>query len=399
MKVETTSWGAWRSGVAMVAMLAAVAACDRKPDAAGPPGAAVPSAAARTVRVTRVESRPMEDGLTASGLLVSREEAAVGSDLSGYRVAKVYFEQGAWVKAGQPLVQLDDSLLRAQIDQAVAQAEQASAQAKRVAGLDDQGVLPAEQIETRRIQAKVQAAAVSELRTRQAHMTIRAPVSGLILERNVRPGDIASAGGATPMFRIVRDGLVELNAELAEDDMAGIHIGDPAQVVLPGGSSVQGRVRLIDPQVDAQTKLGRIRVGLPVRADLRPGGFGRAIFTGLSQAKRAVPETAVRYDADGASVAVVGADNRVSSVPVKTGGRAKGYVELTEGPPAGSRVLLRSASFVLPGDKVQPVETAPAAEAAPPADVPPALGLMRDARPIESAQAAPAPGAQPSKGR
>ena len=174
------------------------------------------------------------------------------------------------------------------------------------------------------------------------------------------------------MFRIVRDGLVELNAELAEDDMAGIHIGDPAQVTLPSGVVVQGKVRLIDPQVDAQTKLGRIRVSLPVRPDLRPGGFGRAVFTGLSQAKRAVPETAVRYDADGASVAVVGADNRVSRVAVKTGGRSQGYVELIDGPPAGARVLLRSASFVLPGDKIQPVETA---------------------------QADPAPGAPASKGR
>ena len=166
------------------------------------------------------------------------------------------------------------------------------------------------------------------------------------------------------MFRIVRDSLVELNAELPEDDMAAIHVGDPAQVTLPGGASVQGKVRLIDPQVDAQTKLGRIRVSLPVRSDLRPGGFARAIFTGLSQAKRAVPETAVRYDADGASVAVVDANNRVSRVPVKTGGRARGYVELTEGPPAGARVLLRSASFVLPGDKIQPVEDA-RADAAP----------------------------------
>ena len=359
MRVESTGGRGWRLGVLAVMAMACLAGCGRKPaQSDAKPAADAASATARTVRVTRVESRPMQDGLTASGLLVSREEAAVGSDLAGYRVSNVYFEQGASVKAGQPLVQLDDSLLRAQVAQAAAQAEQADAQAKRVAGLDDQGVLPAEQIETRRIQAKVQQAALAELKTRQAHMTIRAPVSGVILERNVRPGDIATSGGATPMFRIIRDGLVELNAELAEDDMTGIHIGDPAQVVLPSGATVTGKVRLIDPQVDAQTKLGRVRISLPVRPDLRPGGFARAVFTGLSQAKLAVPETAVRYDADGASVAVVDADNRVRQTPVKTGGRAKGYVELTEGPPAGSRVLLRSASFVLPGDKIQPVEDA-----------------------------------------
>ncbi len=170
------------------------------------------------------------------------------------------------------------------------------------------------------------------------------------------------------MFRMVRDGLVELNAELAEDDMRLVRIGDPVQVTLPDGAVVGGQVRLIDPLVDPISKLGHVRVQLPVRPDLRPGGFGRAAFVGASVASRTVPETAVRYDADGASVAVVGGDNRVKEVPVKTGRRAGGYVELVDGPPAGALVLSRAASFVLPGDLVTPVEgPEPAAPTAAPA--------------------------------
>ncbi len=213
-------------------------------------------------------------------------------------------------------------------------------------------------------------AALDELKTREAHMTIRAPVAGLVLERNVRPGDISSAGGATPMFRMVRDGLVELNAEVAEDDMAHMHIGDPAQVTLPDGAVVAGKVRLIDPEVDSQTKLGRVRVALPVRPDLRPGGFGRASFVGLSRAATSVPETSVLYDADGASVAVVDGSNHVRIMPVKTGRRAGGYVELTEGPPSGSWILLRAASFVLPGDLVKPIEVSEPQRAPPLAQTP-----------------------------
>lgn len=342
-----------------------VTACGRKPPR--PTGQAAATAAdqadARAVTVTVVQSRPLEGGLTASGLLLSREEVAMNSDLTGYRVARVNVEQGAWVRAGQPLVELDDSLLRAQIQQAQAQAAQADAQSKRVAGLDSAGVLSDEQIETRRYQAKVQDAALAELSTREAHMVIRAPVSGLVLERNVRPGDIASAGGGTPMFRMVRDGLVELNAEVPEGEFGSIHIGDPVMVSLPDGQDVRGSVRLIDPQVDPQSKLGHIRIRLPVRSDLRPGGFGRATFIGASIAALTVPELAVRYDADGASVMVVGADNRVREAPVKTGRRSGGYVELIQGPPAGSRVLTRAASFVLPGDMVKPVETTSGATA------------------------------------
>jgi HlyD family secretion protein len=367
MSIERTAARVWLMlGVAAVA-LTAVGACSKKPQAGAQ--AATPSQAeARTVRVVRVESRAMEGGLDASGLLVSREEAAVNADLSGYRVAKVYVDQGVYVKAGQPLVQLDDSLLKAQVAQQAAQTEQAEDQAKRVQGLDNEGVMSAQDIVTRRLQAKAQEAALAEMQVREAHMTIRAPVSGLVLEKNVRPGDIASAGGGTPMFRMVRDGLVELNAELAEDDMGKVHVGDPVQVTIPDGAVVTGHVRLIDPQVDAQTKLGRVRVLLPVRPDLRPGGFARGTFVAVSTAQHTVPETAVRYDADGASVVVVGADNRVNQVPVKTGRRSGGYVEILGGPPVGSVVLARAAAFVLPGDLVHPVsvDTASAAPAAAP---------------------------------
>ena len=93
-----------------------------------------------------------------------------------------------------------------------------------------------------------------------------------------------------------------------------------------------------------------------------------SISDGAAPFSVTVPETAVRYDADGASVAVVGGDNRVKEVPVKTGRRAGGYVELVDGPPAGALVLSRAASFVLPGDLVTPIEgPEPAAPAAAPA--------------------------------
>ena len=365
MKIERTAARVWCALLAAALALTTVSACTKKPSGGAPAKGAALQGDARTVRVVRVESRAMEGGLVATGLLVSREEAAVNSDLSGYRIAKVYVDQGAWVRAGQPLVQLDDSLLKAQIDQQAAQTEQAQDQAKRVSGLDNEGILSGEQIATRRLTAKAQEAALAALQERERHMVIRAPVSGVVLERNVRPGDIATGGGATPMFRMIRDGLVELNAEVAEDDMVKVHVGDPVQVAVPDGAVVTGHVRLIDPLVDAATKLGHVRVLLPVRSDLRPGGFGRGTFVGVSTAPRAVPETAVRYDADGASVVVVGQDNRVSQVPVKTGRRAGGYVELTDGPPVGAVVLWRAAAFVLPGDLVHPQWTPEAAAGQP----------------------------------
>lgn len=325
---------------------------------------------ARAVNVARVEARPISGALAASGSLIPREEAAVLPEVTGYRVARVLVDAGVWVKAGQPLAVLDGSLLAAQVEQqraaaaqAEVQAQQAEAQAARVQGLDGQGVLSQEQLENRRFQAlaarataEAQAAALKDAETRQRKLNVTAPVSGLVLERNVRPGDLA-AGGASPWFRIAEDGQIELQAEMAEDDLSRIRVGQTATVTLPSGTTVEGRVRLVSPQVDAQTKLGTVRITLPVRADVRAGGFARAVFGGASAEGLTVPETAVRYDADGASVMVVGPDNRVKSVPVQTGARGGGFVVLTKGPPAGARVVENAAAFLLDGDLVRPTDS------------------------------------------
>ena len=342
--------------------LLALAACHK----AAPPADTQP----RAVRVAHVQMQPLASALDVSGLLTSREEAAVSSELSGYRVAKVLADQDDWVKAGQPMLVLDDTLLKAQMDQQKAMldqqdlnAQRAESQAKNVADLDNKGVLSQEDIDTRRYAAKTAraqvvaaAAQLQDLKVRDDRMTVRAPVSGRVLARTVRPGDLSVGTSGQPLFRIARDGLVELEADTPEADLGRIHPGQAAQVTLPDGSKVQGVVRIVEPEVDQQTRLGHIRIALPVRDDLRPGGFARAILPDLVKPALAAPDRAVIYGADGASVLVVGADDRVRRVPVKTGARARGMVELVEGPPAGSRVLVTGSSFVLDGDKVAPVD-------------------------------------------
>jgi HlyD family secretion protein len=331
-----------------------------------------------TVTVAPVELRRLSDGLTVSGLLVSREEAGVSSELAGYRVAQVLADEDAWVKKGQPLARLDDTLLKAQIAQQqanVAQqevaADRAKAEADRVKGLDNQGVLSNEQIAERRLAVRSAEAAVAvaraglnDLKTRDARMVIRAPVSGRVLERTARPGDTSSPG--TTLYRIARDGLIELDAEVDEADLSRVSVGNRVRVILPSGASMQGAVRFISPRVDSQTKLGHVRIALPVRPDLRPGGFARAVFEGAGKPTEVVPESAVHFDASGGYVMVVDANNRVHPTPVKTGQRSQGLVELTEGPPVGSRVALGGGVFLLDGDRVQPVQVATAPKAAAP---------------------------------
>ncbi|MDQ2859183.1 MAG: efflux RND transporter periplasmic adaptor subunit [Pseudomonadota bacterium] len=329
--------------------------------------AEAPRQQARAVSVVTVAPREIEGGLIASGALVPREDIAVFPQLTGYRVARVLVDVGTKVAAGQPLVQLDDTLLRAQLAQQTALAAQqslladeAAAQAARVKGLDSEGLLSQEQIDTRRFaarsaraQANAQAAAAQDLRTREGLMAVRAPRAGLVIERNVRLGDLAGAG-TTPWYRIAQDDKVELAADVGEDALGKLRPGSAAKVTLADGTVVAGVVRLVNPAIDTATKLGIVRIALPVRPDIRAGGFAKASFLGATRSALAVPETAVRYDANGASVMVVGGDDRVARVPVTTGQRGGGWVELVTGPPDGSRVVEKAAAMLTPGDYVRP---------------------------------------------
>src|SRR5579863_2337733 len=338
--------------IAAAAAAMALAGCAQKP-------AEGAREQARSVSVVTVASREIQGGLEASGVLAPREDVAIFPQLTGYRVAKVLVDVGSWVKAGQPLVQLDDVLLRAQLAQQEALAAQqksladeAQDQANRVAGLDNAGLLSKEQIDQRRFaakaaqaQARAQDAAANDVRTREALTVVRAPFSGLIIERNVRFGDMS--GATTPLFRLARDGQVELAADVSENALDKIHPGDKATVTLADGSQAEGVVRLVNPAVDATTKLGKVRISLPIRANIRAGGFASATFLGFTRSARAVPETAVRYDAEGASVMVVSADDRVARVPVTTGQRGGGFVELLTGPPEGAKVVDRAGAMLV----------------------------------------------------
>jgi HlyD family secretion protein len=332
---------------------------------------------ARAVRVVRLEPREISGALAASGDLLPREEAAVLPEVSGYRVTKVLVDVGDTVKKGQALVQLDPALIQGQLAQQEALAAQAEAnalqaeeQAGRVKDLDNQGVISQEAIDQRRFQARAaratanaQAAMLRDIRTRNAKLSVTAPVGGLVLERTVRPGDMSTAVGTTPWFRIARDSEIELAAQLSEDDLAKIRPGQHAEVTLPSGTVVDGVVRLVSPQIDPQSKLGVVRVHLPINREIRAGGFGRAVFSEVTGTVLAAPETAVRYDADGASVMVVGPDNRVRHVVIQAGQRGGGLVQLIKGPPAGSRIVENAAAFLLDGDLIKPAEGGPPAPA------------------------------------
>ena len=354
--------GTWPARLLAPAVLAAalLAACS-------PSGGETPAEAPRSVKVVTIAMRTLDTGLIATGRLVAREEVAVSTQLAGYQVASVAADQGAAVLEGEVLAQLDGTLLdadiaqrQAAVQQAEAAFEKASQDAERGERLKGTGALPQESIEARRLAARTAEAALAQakaaldaLTIRRDLLTIRAPVAGRVLSRSVRPGDISAPGNV--MFRIAAGGEVELDAEIPERGIGLLSVGQAAEVELQSGARIAGSVRLVGAEIDRDTRLGRARVILPVRDDLRPGGFATAVFAPSDAAVATVNEGAVRYSADGASIMLVGEGDRVATVHIKVGRRSGGYIEILEGPAPGARVLLGAQGFVLDGDQVTPV--------------------------------------------
>jgi RND family efflux transporter MFP subunit len=350
---------------------------------------------AAAVTVARVAPADFVDMVLATGSLVAREEILVGPEVEGLRITEVLADEGTRVKKGDVLARLvadtldaqlaqnDAALARAtagiaQVRSAIVQAEARLVESRnaferakplRTAGHMAESAFDQREQAARTAQAQLVAAEDGlkaaeaekaqieaqrrELTWRRGRTEVVAPADGIISRRMARIGGYA-VGAAEPMFRIVAKGEVELDAEVTETRMAALKIGQSARVEITGLGEIAGTVRLVSPEVDKSTRLGRVRIFLGDNPALRVGAFARGSIETASGRGLAVPASAILYGPEGASVQVVRA-NRVETRKVKTGLVAGALTEVREGLSEGDVVVARSGTFLRDGDAVRPV--------------------------------------------
>ena len=314
----------------------------------------------------------IEGTITATGSLAARRDTPVGVVGEGGRVVTVTVDAGDWVNAGQVLVSIDRSVqnqqagaARAQIDVAQADANLAQSNLDRALQLVDRGFISKADVDrltaTRdaaRARVQVARAQYNELQARNARLNIVAPVSGLVLERSVEPGQTVGAGSGV-LFRIARGGEMELLANVGEAELAQIAVGTSATVV-PVGSDTQytGQVWQIAPTIDETDRQGTARIALSYAAGLKPGGFATATIASGTIAAPMLPESAIQSDDEGTFVYIVGADNKVARRAIETGLVTEDGIAVIQGLSGTERVVLRAGGFLNPGDTVDPVNAA-----------------------------------------
>ncbi len=320
--------------------------------------------AAQTVSVAPVAVLPLPRVINASGTISAWEEVPVGAETGGLTATAVNAEEGQFVRQGQVLVALNDTLLRAQLRQqeasvvsARATLAEAEASLKRSRELLAKGFLSQASLDTataRQATAAAQVAAAEAARgetvARVAQASIRAPVSGLIVRRSVTKGQIVSAG--SELFRIVRDGRMELDAELPETDLGVVKAGMPASITSEQVGQADGAVRIVTSEVDPQTRLGVARIALTSMGAFRPGMFARAQIQAGDQASPVVPSASILYRQNQPGVFMVDRNRKAQFRKVAIVART-GDVTAVTGVSAGEEVVVQGAGFLGDGDAVR----------------------------------------------
>jgi RND family efflux transporter MFP subunit len=357
--------------VAVALILAACGGGDAGKDEA-------PAASRQTVTVATAAETNLPRVVSASGTVAAWEEVPVGAEAGGLVATGVFADEGQYVRQGQPLVQLNDALLRAQLRQQEAGVQTAEANLARDDAalarsqeLKERGFLSQASLDTALANQRASAAnlasahaSLSQTRTQLNQTTVRAPVSGLIASRSVTRGQIVEAG--RELFRMVRDGRLELEAQVPETDIPLIRAGMTAAVSSDQAGETSGTVRIVTPEVSAETRLGLARITLSPGSGLRPGMFARASIAAGSQPGVTVPTAAVLYRENRAGVFVLQTDGTVRFTQVTVAGRDDQRTSIT-GVQAGARVVVQGAGFLNEGDRVTVVPAQTAAAAAAPA--------------------------------
>lgn len=367
-------------------------------DSAAPPSSAQPKLP--VIVVTEAVTRPMTDRVIATGTIKPVDEVDIQPLVDGLSVRAINADVSTQVREGDVLATLnDDSLVlqkselqankakaeaavaqyQAQVLEAQANLDDAKRQRDRTVKLSQSGTSTASQVEQANAQvevaearlnaarqavsvgqadSKVVAAQIETVDLNLARTSVRSPVGGVVSAKNARVGQIASGSG-TPLFTVIRNGEIELVADLSETDIQKVKAGQTAVVRVAGSNAtVDGRVRIVSPDVDPVTRLGQVHIIIDGKGIARAGMYARADIVIQQADALALPLSAVTVHAEKAVTRKVD-DGVVRQVAITTGFQDGGFVQILAGLKAGDVVVAKAGAFVRDGDHVAPVKAAP----------------------------------------
>jgi HlyD family secretion protein len=327
---------------------------------------------ALTVTTTQPTASSLPIRLSANGNIMAWQEASIGAEANGLRLTDVRVNVGDRIEKGQILatfaaetIEADVAQAQANLAEAQANAQESAANGERARRLQPTGAMSAQQINQyltaeRAAQARVQAAkaTLNSQQLRLKFTRVIAPDSGVISARMATVGAVVGAG--TELFRLIRQGRLEWRAEVMSEELARIKPGASVNIAAANGVLIPGKVRIVAPTIDPQTRAALVYVDLPVDSIATAGMFASGQFDLGASNALTVPQQSVLMRDGFTYVFAVNADQRVAQLKVTTGRRVGDRIEITDGLKADITIVASGAGFLNDGDLVKALPQATA---------------------------------------
>ncbi|MCI0406721.1 MAG: efflux RND transporter periplasmic adaptor subunit, partial [candidate division Zixibacteria bacterium] len=301
----------------------------------------------------------------AVGTLEALEAITVVAQIDA-QVTEIPYREGLVIEKGALIAQLDDEQLKAEEARAEALRDQRKISYERVKSIVEQKAGAPQDLDDAAAALKMAEAELALIRARLAKTKITAPFSGLAGARRVSPGAFARTGDVITDLAKIDELRIIFYAP--ERYLANLKSGAAVTVSAPAfpGYELKGRVSVVDPVVNPETRTVKILARVPNPARKFRPGMSANVSAVLSERKNAltVPDEAVFAEGNQNLVYVIQKDSTVAPTPIVTGTRLKGSVEVLQGLAAGAQVVKAGHQKLFPGAKVFPVPDSGAPQAA-----------------------------------
>lgn len=341
----------------LIAAVLFTAGCGSKEE---PVPAMVSAASQSTIQaaVVEIKAAQVPVRVEVTGQVMPIFQAVLSSRIQG-TIDTLLVREGTRVSKGQILIQLDNRDVQADLARAKAEEENARTQLKRMNSLLKDEAVSKQEVENASRTFKVAEANRKAVLAQLSYTVVKAPFDGVITEKKVEAGELASPG--QPLLKMEDPLQLRLEATVAEGDLKSISRGDKIPVLIDAlaAQALSGVVSQILPAGDPQTHTFMVKVDLPKTAGLKTGMFGRfQLDKGISHTIL-IPASSVVERGELTSVYVVGADRVARLRWIKAGRRFDQQLEILSGVNPGERVLL-DGSRGIDGAPVQILNSAAA---------------------------------------
>ncbi len=296
----------------------------------------------------------VSEALSLVGTLAANEMVEIKSETDG-TVEKIRFEEGAAVKGGDLLIQLDESKAAAAVAEAEANFNLSRVTHERKQQLFQKQLVSQQELDQAAAVLDANRASLDLKKRLSKDTRIYAPFSGIAGGRVVSPGQVISRN--TTLTWLVDLDTVKVEVAVPERFIGQLNAGQTVELAVAAfpGEKFRGELYFIAPQVDPATRTALVKARIPNAARrLKPGMFANLDLTlKLKDNAVVIPEDAVMASGDRTLVYVVGADDTAQIRPVKLGIRMAGSVEVVSGLQGGERVVAEGVQKVRPGGKVR----------------------------------------------